>query len=125
NYRNQWPGIDNSFITYSAAYDQQIDALKGGIGVHIMNDQAGEDILNTTYGSLMYSYQLQVNRKFSIRAGFQGSFVMKSLNTANLVFGDMIDPRSGTIYNTKEIIPNDAVNYVDLSAGLLGFSEKL
>lgn len=125
NYRNQWPGIDNSFVTYSASYDQQIDVIKGGLGVLIMNDQAGEDVLNTSYAHLMYSYQLQVNRKFSIRAGFQGSFVMKSLNTANLRFGDMIDPRRGFIYNTREVVPSESKNYMDLSAGLLGFSEKL
>lgn len=125
NYRNQWPGIDNSFVTYSASYDQNIDAIKGGLGVLIMNDQAGEDVLNTTYANLMYSYQLQVNRKFSIRAGFQGSYVMKSLNTSNLRFGDMIDPRRGFVYNTREVVPSESKNYFDLSAGLLGFSEKL
>ena len=125
NYRNQWPGIDNSFVTYSASYDQQIDAIKGGLGVLIMNDQAGEDILNTTSAHLMYSYQLQVNRKFSIRAGFQGSYVMKSLNTGNLRFGDMIDPRRGFVYSTREVAPSESKNYFDLSAGLLGFSEKL
>ena len=33
NYRNQWPGIAATYVTYSASYDQYVDAIQGGIGV--------------------------------------------------------------------------------------------
>ena len=79
NYRNQWPGIDNSFITYAASFDQQIDAIKGGLGVQVMSDREGEGVLSTTSAALMYSYQFSINRNFSIRAGFQGTFVLRKL----------------------------------------------
>lgn len=125
NYRNQWPGIDNSFITYAASYDQQIDAISGGIGVQLMSDQAGEGVLSTTSASFMYSYQFSVNRKFSIRAGFQGTVVQKSIDVSNLRFGDMIDPRRGFVYLSQEQINADNVIYPDFSFGMLGFSEKL
>ena len=49
-----------------------------------------EGVLNTTQASLLYSYQFRVNRKFSIRAGFQGTFVQKSLDVSNLRFGDIL-----------------------------------
>lgn len=124
NYRNQWPGIDNSFITYTASYDQQVDALSGGIGALIMRDVAGEGVLSTTSAALMYSYQFRVNRKWSIRAGFQGTFVQKSIDVSNLRFGDQIDPRRGFVYQSSEQINNDNVIYPDFSAGLLGFSDK-
>ncbi len=125
NYRNQWPGIDNSFITYSASFDQQVDAISGGLGALVFRDIGGEGILSTTSASLMYSYQFSVNRKFSIRAGFQGTFVQKSIDVSNLRFGDMIDSRRGFVYQTQEQIANDQVIYPDFSFGLLGFSEKL
>lgn len=124
NYRNQWPGIDNSFITYSASYDQQVDAVSGGIGALLMRDIAGEGVLSTTTAALMYSYQFRVNRKWSIRAGFQGTFVQKSIDVSNLRFGDQIDPRRGFVYQSAEQINNDNVIYPDFSAGLLGFSDK-
>lgn len=124
NYRNQWPGIDNSFITYSASYDQHFDKLNGGLGLLIMNDQAGEGVLNTTHISLMYSYQLEVNRKFSIKFGAQGSYMQRALNTDNLRFGDMIDPYRGYVYNTQEQIGSENAGFFDASAGILGFSEK-
>lgn len=124
NYRNQWPGIDNSFITYSASYDQHVDAISGGLGVQIMSDRAGEGVLNTTSASFMYSYQFSVNRKFSIRAGFQATFVQKAIDVSNLRFGDMIDARRGFVYQSQEQINSDKVTYPDFSFGLLGFGPK-
>ena len=124
NYRNQWPGLDNSFITYAASFDQQIDAINGGLGVQLMSDQAGEGVLSTTSASFIYSYQFAVNRKFSIRAGFQATAVQKAIDVSNLRFGDMIDARRGFVYQSQEQIKTDNVIYPDFSFGLLGFSEK-
>lgn len=124
NYRNQWPGLDNSFITYAASFDQQIDAINGGLGVQLMSDQAGEGVLSTTTASFIYSYQFAVNRKFSIRAGFQATAVQKAIDVSNLRFGDMIDARRGFVYQSQEQIKTDNVIYPDFSFGLLGFSEK-
>lgn len=124
NYRNQWPGLDNSFVTYAASYDKQIDAINGGFGVQLMSDRAGEDVLNTTSAAFIYSYQFRVNRQFSIRAGFQATAVQKSINVDNLRFGDMIDPRRGFVYQSQEQIKRDNVIYPDFSFGLLGFSKK-
>ena len=125
NYRNQWPGIDNSFVTYAASFDQQIDEINGGIGVQIMTDRAGEGVLNTTSAAFMYSYQFKINRKFSIRAGFQASIFQKSIDVSNLRFGDMIDARRGFVYQSQEQIQNDRVFYPDFSFGMIGFSKKL
>lgn len=124
NYRNQWPGIDNSFITYAASFDQQIDAINGGIGVQLLSDRAGEGVLNTTSAAFMYSYEFKVNRKFSIRAGFQATVFQKSIDVSNLRFGDMIDSRRGIVYQTQEQINNDNVLYPDFSFGMLGYGRK-
>jgi type IX secretion system PorP/SprF family membrane protein len=124
NYRNQWPGISGQFVTYSASYDQHIDAIAGGVGVLVWNDQAGQGTLKTTNVSLMYSYDRPINRHFSIRAGFQAAYFQKSLDWNKLTFGDMIDPRYGFIYNTQETPGPNTVGNVDFSAGILGFSKR-
>ena len=124
NHRNQWAGISGTFVTTSASYDQHVDGLAGGVGLLVWNDYAGESTLNTINVSGMYSYQIPVNRKFSIKAGLQATWAQKKVDWSKLTFGDQIDPRRGFIYKTNEIQRDEPASYVDFSAGVLGFSEK-
>lgn len=123
NYRNQWPGLTGTFVTQSASYDQHVDALSGGIGLIVTNDNAGEGTLNTTNVSAIYSYQLPVTRTLSIKAGFQGTYLQKRIDWSKLTFGDMIDPRRGFIYETNQTPITQGINTVDFSAGVLAFSK--
>lgn len=124
NYRNQWPAITGTFVTYSASYDQHIDALAGGVGLLVTNDKAGQGTLTTTNVSGIYSYQLNVSRNFSIKAGFQATYMQKMVDRNKLTFGDMIDAKKGFIYQTGEVVGAGAKSNVDISAGLLGYSKK-
>lgn len=125
NYRNQWPSISGTYVTYNASYDQHIDAISGGLGVLVNVDRAGEGTLSTTMASLIYSYKLDVSRTFSIKAGLQATFLQKSLDWEKLSFGDQIDPRHGFVYNTNEKYPEDLVKTIpDFSAGIIGYGER-
>jgi type IX secretion system PorP/SprF family membrane protein len=124
NYRNQWPAITGTFVTYSASYDQHVDALAGGIGFLVTNDRAGQGTINTTNVSGIYSYQLNITREFSIKVGLEATYMQKSLDWSKLNFGDMIDPKRGFVYNTNEVPGQTTKTNVDFSAGLLGFSKR-
>lgn len=125
NYRNQWPAIPGTFVTYNASYDQYFDGIKGGLGFLINQDNQGQGVITTTTGSAIYSYNLEVTRQFSIKAGFQASFFAEHLNWDKLVFGDQIDDRYGFVRPTQEIPPSNPNKYsLDFSSGLLGYSEK-
>ena len=123
NYRNQWPALSGTFVTYSASYDQHVDAISGGLGLLVTSDQAGKGTLNTTTISGIYSYTQNINRKFSIKAGLQATYFQKSLDWNKLTFGDMIDPRRGFIFQTNDVPRDGNVSNVDFTAGLLGYSE--
>ncbi len=125
NYRNQWPALAKTYITYAASYDQHIDALSGGLGLVIMNDRAGEGTVSTTNISGIYSYQLNLSRTFSIKAGVQATYVQKKVDWDKLTFGDMIDPRYGFVYQTQEVRPNETKSFADFSAGILLYSSKI
>lgn len=126
NYRNQWPALNNAFVTYAAAYDQQIDALSGGIGVILMNDKAGEGTINTTSAGFMYAYQASISRKASIRVALKATYVQKRLDWEKLSFGDMIDPRYGFVYQTLEQRPETtSKSFMDFSTGIVGYSDLL
>ncbi len=125
NFRDQWPSIAGTYVTYNASYDQHIDKISGGIGVLLTTDRAGQGILNTTNVSIMYSYRLVVNRKFMMKLAIQGTFFQKSLDWNKLTFGDMIDKRHGFVYNTNELRPGRlSKSNADFTAGVLGYGEK-
>lgn len=124
NYRNQWPAISGTYVTYSASYDQHFDAIGGGVGLLVTNDKAGRGTLTTTNVALMYSYQLNVTREFSMKFGFQAAYFQKSIDWSKLTFGDMIDERRGFVYNTNEVPGQSSKSNVDLSVGMLGYSKR-
>lgn len=128
NFRNQWPSISGNYVTYAASYDQHFDAIGGGIGMQIWYDNAGDGNLSTTVGSGMYSYQLDVSREFTIKAGLQASIYQRSIDFSKLTWGDQIHPRLGFIYDTEEPIPTSgeysADPFVDFSFGFLGFTDN-
>jgi len=124
NYRNQYPGM-GVYQTYSTSIDQYVDELNGGLGLIILQDESANRTLRLTEASLVYSYHLKVNRKFSVLTGFQGTFRQRALDWGNLTFPDQIDPFYGFVKPTNEIAPNQTnTSNVDLSIGMVGFTEN-
>jgi len=124
NYRNQYPSL-GVYQTYSASYDQYVDALSGGVGVLIVQDEAANGALSLTEASLIYSYHLSVSREFSILFGAQGTFRQRALDWSSLTFPDQIDPFYGFVKPTNEIPPNNNINsHLDLTFGIVGFTEN-
>ena len=124
NYRNQWPNLSGTYVTYAASYDQHIDAISGGLGIRVMQDDQARGTLKTTNVSLIYSYLLPVTREFSIKIGLEAGFFQKALDKSKLTFGDMIDARRGFVWNTNEYIPLTNKSGLDFGAGILGFSKR-
>lgn len=124
NYRNQWPAISGTYVTYSASYDQHFDAIKGGLGILLYDDRAGQGTLTTFSASGIYSYLLNVSRKFSLKFGVQATYFEKSIDWSKLTFGDMIDERMGFVYNTREVPGRSKKSNADFSAGILGYTKR-
>ena len=124
NHRNQYPNY-SVFQTYSGSYDQYVEALRGGIGLMVLQDEAANGILSNTQVDLMYSYHLKVSRDFSVLAGLQASYRQTSLNWNQLTFPDEIDPFRGAVLETQESPPeNTNVSNFDVSAGIIGYSRR-
>lgn len=124
NYRNQYPQL-GVYSTYSASYDQYVEGIKGGLGFMALRDDAANGTLNLTEVSAIYSYHLNVSRKFTVLTGFQATFRQRQLDWGNLTFPDQIDPFYGFVKQTSEIQPNNTENsHLDLSVGMIGFTEN-
>jgi type IX secretion system PorP/SprF family membrane protein len=129
NYRNQWPTINNAFVTKTASFDFGI--LKGripeidqmGVGFLGFTDRAGDGVLVTNAAGLSLSYHkgLDENGYHSIGAGFQGAYVNKRLDVSKVVFEDELTPLGFVPGTTGEIFTNKQINvsYADVNAGIL------
>ena len=124
HFRDQWPSMPGTFMTFTASYDEHFDKISGGVGVLLTGDRAGEGgIINTYTASLMYSFKLKVSKNFNMRFALQATYENRGLNWDKLTFGDMIDPKYGVIYQTSEIQPNQlTIHSFDMAAGILGYT---
>lgn len=128
NFRNQWPTINNAFLTRTASIDFGIlknrlaDVDQLGVGILGVTDRAGDGVLVTNYAGLSLAYHkgLDEDGFHQIGAGFQGTFVNKRLDISKVDFEDELTPLGFTgvtseIFASKQI----SISYFDLNAGIL------
>jgi type IX secretion system PorP/SprF family membrane protein len=80
--------------------------------------------MGITRFSGIYAFQVPINRRLSLAFGAQATYGQKKLDWSKLTFGDMIDPKYGFIYTTKESKNQELVSYPDFSAGGLIYSKR-
>lgn len=126
-YRNQWHGFENAFTTYSAAYDMPVEKIRGGIGLNILNDTQGNNIINSMQVNWSYSVNIQLSKNYIFRGGLQAGFNQNSLKTSNLIFNDNLDPNYGNHGSSAELanLTDPNFSFIDFSTGILVYSKKL
>lgn len=127
NYRNQWPSINNAFITGTASLDMSImknripETDQFGIGIMGYSDKAGNGVLNSTYYGLSMAYHkgLDENGYHQIGAGFQGTYMNKMLNLNKVYFEDQLTPFGFTGVTSESFSSSQVkLSYFDLNAGV-------
>ncbi|EAZ82066.1 PorP/SprF family type IX secretion system membrane protein [Algoriphagus machipongonensis] len=128
NYRNQWPGLDQSFNSYSAYIDHYIFDYNSGVGLIFNGSQESMAQLSTNEIGLLYSYKLQISENLFFSVGGQASYMQRNAFFSDLVFGSQIDIINGTVGGiTDELngVPLDSkYSFMDYSIGALIFTDK-
>ncbi|MBN2349695.1 MAG: PorP/SprF family type IX secretion system membrane protein [Bacteroidales bacterium] len=122
-YRNQWPGLSASFVTYAASYAQPLEVLHGGLGVYINNDVQQKGIISNTMISGMYSYYVNLTPVIRVSSGLQASYYFKTLSTSGLVFESDIQNNMG-IPGQNETIQGYTKSFPDFSLGFIAEIDK-
>ena len=117
-YRNQWPGIPATFVTYGASLVIPVRSLNSGIGVNFMNDMQGGGVINQNSISLLYGYLFNASSSWQIGAGISASYVFKSFNADELVFRSDILNDLGYSYGPVTFDSYNK-NYPDFSIGFI------
>ena len=129
NYRNQWPSIPGSYVSYNASFDMHFDALAGGLGVMFTSDRSGQGVLTEQTVSLIYAVRIRLSREWFLKAGLQASFFQKHLDWSKLTFGDQINSKWGFSNITAEKGPSDGSGEynlmdVDFSSGFMVYNNR-
>ena len=125
NYRNQWKSVSSPYKTGSATVDgpfgESLASESGrlGWGFNVFSDEAGQSEMATLQTSGTVAYHLNTGENAVLSAGLMVGYVSRSMNMANLTWGNQFD---GYSYNSSlpdgEVKVSDKVSYVDLGAGL-------
>lgn len=54
-YRNQWPGIPATQVSYNLGFDEYFDKIKSGIGINLRHERVGTGIQNQNHIDLHWS----------------------------------------------------------------------
>jgi type IX secretion system PorP/SprF family membrane protein len=129
NYRNQWPGLDQNFNSYSAYIDHYLFDYNSGIGLIFNGSQESLANLSTNEIGLSYAYRLKLGEDMYFRLGAMGSYMQRDAFFSDLVFGTQIDIINGTVGGlTDELngIPIDSrYSFFDYSFGGMFYSDKI
>lgn len=129
NYRNQWPSINNAFITSTVSVDAGI--LKGrlpendtwGIGLMAMTDKTASGVLTSNFLSFSTAYHKSLDEDglHQIGVGFQGTYANKSLDGTRLHFENGLQLDGTWLPDITEPINFRTVNvhYFDMNMGVL------
>jgi type IX secretion system PorP/SprF family membrane protein len=125
NYRNQWPGLDHTFNSYSAYIDHYMFDINSGIGLQINGTQESMSSLSTMEVGLVYSYRLQLGYDNFLRFGGQVSYVSRDAYFGDMILGTQMDINRGMItdrYNGG-LLQDSRRQFVDFSFGMLYHNE--
>jgi len=121
--RLQWPGLDAKYITSSFSVDHFFSKINSGLGLFVMKDWEGSNIISSTQVDLQYSYELHLSSKYSFRAGFQAGIINQYVNYSALTFPDQYNTY-GYIGPTYEPFQGNKRTFFDLSSGGIFYSDR-
>jgi type IX secretion system PorP/SprF family membrane protein len=122
NYRNQYPGWPNAYITYAASYEQEFEGLNSGIGLTVMADAAGDGVYTTNYASAVYSYKVRLGGKYFAKFGMEAGLIQASVDWDRLIFEDQIDPIDGPTGPDGNPFPSEEMRPASLTTTLFDAS---
>ena len=103
-YRNQWLGFDRAPVSQIVSFNSSVFGNRVGMGLSINHNTIG--IQESFYGSLAYSYKIQISPDAALRVGLQANvrylgmdFRDQSVIAIDQVGDDVIQAGQAKLYN--------------------------
>lgn len=85
NYRNQWPGIPNTYLDYAFSIDHYFEQVRSGVGFLVTRETRGDLGYNTTNLALDYSYDIKFFNQVHFRPGIQFAYTINGISLSKLI----------------------------------------
>ena len=117
-YRNQWSAAGSPYQTFIASFDYNFDHAGAGLGGQLIHDRVDELGYEQSGVSVNGSINFSASKKWGFRPGLGFTYLNRSINYNNLVFGDELITGS-----TQERFPAGSTSYISVSTGLVAYNE--
>ncbi len=118
NYRDQWPSMPGTFVTYLFSVDHYFHEYNSGLGLMVMRDDAGGGKLNRVNVNAQYSYDITLTNTLSLRPGIQFMYFTRNIDYSSLLFSDQMS-LTGNNSTTVEIPSGERVQHFDFGTSML------
>jgi len=106
SYRDQWPGIANTFRSYALAADHFFEEYSSGLGIMVMRDDSGNGLLVRQDISALYAYEFEVARDIYIRPGIEFAYKERNLDLMDAIFPSDQDNAGGFVPSSHALSDN-------------------
>jgi type IX secretion system PorP/SprF family membrane protein len=118
--RFQWPNQPGKFFTTYASYDDYAPRYNSGFGGYIMYDNVAGGIYTSYHLNLQYAYELNLNKKYSLRFGLQGGIIQNNIN----VEGPLPSEVTNFGITSNQTIKNNSI-VPDIGSGIMLYGQRL
>jgi len=122
NFRDQWPKLPSTYITYAGSFDHYFEKYRSGVGVLFFRDDAGDGLLSTTNLGLQYSFNFDLNNIWSVRPGLHFYYRFRDIDFNRLQFSDQIS-FDYISPSSIELPPQENVVRFDAATSVLVYSD--
>jgi type IX secretion system PorP/SprF family membrane protein len=128
NFRNQWQGIADPFVTGTASFESQLakgsmgngNRLAAGILGFYDKGLSGGYVANYLGTSIGYHLWLDEDQRHKLSVGFQTVLVNKRLDFTKLTFSNQLTSGGFDMnLSSDELVANSNFGYLDWNAGLM------
>ncbi len=120
NYRDQWPGVANTFRSYAFSYDQFLSSLNSGFGILFLRDDQGGGQLVTQNLGLVYAYELALTSELFFRPGLQFKYAERKIDPSRL---SQVGPDGRPFPWLNADFPVEQFRKVDATASAMVYSD--
>lgn len=128
NFRDQWPNLPGTFITYAFSIDHYFPEIRSGMGISFLKDVAGSGKLGYSSVAFHYSYNIKIFKNWRLRPGLALNRGKRSLDFHKLIFPDQTSINgvsTGSSIQSYTFPDLQDVRFLDAGASLLVYSRNI